>query len=146
MKYTIGIDTGTHTGMAVYDHEEGRFVIVATTDIISAIDLVRQLNENGGCKVIYEDARLRKWYGKDATAKLQGAGSIKRDCEIWEKMLRDNKIEHHGVHPIKGATKRNQRDIELLTGWKGRTSEHARDAILIAHLAVLHDIKKQATK
>jgi hypothetical protein len=39
------------------------------------------------------------------------------------------------VAPIRGGTKMSARRIESLTGWTGRTSEHARDAIVIAWCA-----------
>lgn len=35
------------------------------------------------------------------------------------------------VNPIRGGTKMNARQIEMLTGWKEATSEHSRDAIVI---------------
>jgi hypothetical protein len=38
------------------------------------------------------------------------------------------------VNPVKNGTKLNAEQVERLTGWKGRTSEHSRDAIVIAFL------------
>lgn len=36
------------------------------------------------------------------------------------------------VNPVRHGTKLNQKQIERLTGWTGRTNEHSRDAIVIA--------------
>ena len=36
------------------------------------------------------------------------------------------------VGPVKNGTKLNAKQIERLTGWTGRTNEHARDAIVLA--------------
>lgn len=59
MKY-IGIDTGVHTGFAVW--ENGRFTELATLALWDALDRVRKMNESGEqLTVVFEDARQRKW-------------------------------------------------------------------------------------
>lgn len=49
-------------------------------------------------------------------------------CTVKEFL--DLEVEY--CPPIKGATKLNRKQIAMLTGWTGKTSEHARDAIMIA--------------
>ena len=41
IRYFIGIDVGTHTGVAVWDKTEKRFVELLTTTILKAIDIVK---------------------------------------------------------------------------------------------------------
>jgi hypothetical protein len=82
--------------------------------------------------VRFEDARTRKFFkGENVAAKQQGAGSIKRDCKIWEDYLTDHNIPYD--HPTAGKTKTkyDQNHFEKLTGWKQRTSNHARDAAML---------------
>ena len=128
----IGIDTGKHTGFAVWDSVTHQLVELSTLLIHQAMERVQWYSQvYGDILVIYEDARQRKWYGDNARAKQQGAGSVKRDCTIWEDFLTDLEINHRGVAPQRGATKLNAEYFRKITGWKGRTSEHARDAAML---------------
>ena len=74
-----------------------------------------------------EDARQRTWFGNTGPEKWKGAGSIGRDCAIWEETLSKLKIPFELVHPkqVKATT---AEQFKRLTGWTGRTSIHAREA------------------
>ena len=89
-------------------------------------------------KVYFEDARQRKWLPKDATSSeyrghLMGAGSVKRDSVIWQDALTDWGIPFEMVPPRPGATKWDADTFRRVTGYKGRTSNHARDAALLVY-------------
>ena len=129
----IGIDPGTHTGVAVWDSKEGKFLSLETMPIHRAMDLVRMArDDNEAIQVIFEDARLRTWFGKgNVSAKAQGAGSVKRDCSIWEDFLIDSGIPFVTTKPGNVATKVTPSWFRKLTGWEGRCSEHARDAAML---------------
>lgn len=131
----IGIDTGTHTGFAVWDSTHRKFLRVDTLSIHEALFEVKALHEGGEpMMVIFEDARQRKWYGNDerkVRAKLKGAGSVERDCSIWDDFLTAYHISFRAVPPRKGMTKVSPTYFEQVTKWKGRTSEHARDAAML---------------
>lgn len=130
----IGIDTGTHTGFAVWDTREGRFLSLETLPIHQALVKVMVWKDNVGndLQVVFEDARQRTWFGHgDTNAKLQGAGSVKRDCSIWEDFCRDYNISYWAKPPIKGATKVSSDYFKVVSHWTGRTSEHSRDAAML---------------
>ena len=130
----IGIDPGTHTGVAVWDTREGAFLSLETLPIHRAMASVQTWLEESGhdLQVVFEDARQRTWFGRgDTNAKAQGAGSVKRDCSIWEDFLRDNHIPFWAKPPIKGATKVSADYFKTISGWTGRTSEHSRDAAML---------------
>lgn len=137
----IGIDPGTHTGVAVWDSKEGRFLSLETMPIHRALEKVKEMSYpfwhmdklyHEDIQVIFEDARLRTWFGKgNVTAKAQGAGSVKRDCSIWEDFLTDMEIPFVTTKPGNVATKVTPSWFRKLTGWEGRCSEHARDAALL---------------
>lgn len=125
----IGIDPGKHTGLAVWNAKERRMDMVQTMPIHRALQVVYQLYmEDDDTCVVFEDARKRRWYSGDAGAKQQGAGSIKRDCTIWEDFCQDLGIPYKMVPPQKGMTKWPADYFRKLTGYDGRTSDHARDA------------------
>jgi hypothetical protein len=130
--YHIGIDPGTKTGVAIWHRPSRELIVVETMMIHKAMELVRRhLEAAGGVRVVIEDARKRKWFGDNAASKQQGAGSIKRDVSIWEDALKDWGIDFELVAPKKGLTKVTPERFQLLTGYKGRTSNHSRDAALL---------------
>lgn len=132
----IGIDPGTETGLAVWDSHRGRFVSLDTLAIHKAMHKVGMwqqtcIDTGTELMVIFEDARQRTWFGDRSTAKLQGAGSVKRDCSIWEDYCTDMGIPFRAVPPQKGGTKVSSGYFKMISGWQGRTSNHARDAAML---------------
>ena len=137
----IGIDPGTHTGVAVWDSREGKFLSLETLPIHRALEKVKEMSHpfwhmdrlyHDDIQVVFEDARQRTWFGKgDTNAKLQGAGSVKRDCSIWEDFCKDYGIPFRAIPPVKGATKITPEYFKLISHYQGRTSEHSRDAAML---------------
>ena len=129
----IGIDVGTHTGFAVWDSGERKLLSLDTLLIHQAMEQVLHwyYKCDGDIMVIVEEARLRKWYGAKSDAKLQGAGSVKRDSSIWEDFLKDKGIPFQGIHPLQGLTKLTSVYFKRITKWEGKTSEHSRDAAML---------------
>ena len=130
----IGIDPGTHTGVAVWDTREGRFLSLQTMPIHRAISkwCAEALENKHDLQVVFEDARQRKWFGDgDTDAKKQGAGSVKRDCSIWEDFCKDYGIPYWAKPPVKGATKVSAEYFKMVSHYQGRTSEHSRDAAML---------------
>lgn len=129
-KIIAGIDPGVKTGLAIWDCGKQRFIEIRTCSIVDALDLlatksffVGQLDE-----IWFEDARLRTWFGDADREKLQGAGSIKRDCAIWQEFCEFHKIPFRAIKPAPGNTKWSAEYFKKLSGWTRRTSQHARDA------------------
>jgi len=131
MRYFIGIDVGTHTGVAVWDKYEKRFVEVVTTTILKAMEIVKKYEKSDIVQVRLEDARKRKWFGDSGRERLQGAGSVKRDCVIWEEFLNDRKIPYMLIAPKNNSTKLSAESFKKITGYSGRTNEHTRDAAML---------------
>lgn len=132
----IGIDAGTHTGVAVWNSTEHRLELIDTMTITRAMDYVRGERMRGlamGFEVVVylEDARKRSWFGNAGREKLQGAGSVKRDCAIWETFCMELGVECVKIPPKHNATKLKDGQFKLITGWHGRTSEHGRDAAML---------------
>lgn len=125
----IGIDPGVKTGVAVWHPGKG-FSAVESMDILSAVALIGCFEKNN-VFVIVEDARKRKKFKPTDLnpSKYQGVGSVKRDCKIIEDFLIKNEIPHQMKHPRN--TKIPAVYFKNLTGWQGRTNEHARDAAML---------------
>lgn len=132
----IGIDPGVHTGIAVWDSQKEEFQELSTLQIHQAMQRVLDWelmaeSADTTIQVVFEDARQRKWYTGDSNAKAQGAGSVKRDCTIWEDFCKDLNIPFQAVPPTKGMTKWTPEYFRMVIGWTGRTSDHARDAAML---------------
>lgn len=124
----IGIDPGVNTGIAVWDSRTKQFESIQTTQIAYALGTCEMYRKAyPSTIIIMEDARLRKWFGNSGREQLQGAGSIKRDCGIWEEVF-PNIVK---VAPKNNRTKLDSETFKKLTGWQGRTSNHARDAAML---------------
>lgn len=125
-KILIGIDPGKNTGLAVI--KDGKLVRCETMLIHEALKELEGFGPDYveyDIRVIVEDARKRS--GKPEAA--QGAGSVKRDCTIWEDFLQDLKISFKMVPPRKNGTRfRDQIFKSQYPYWRKRTSEHSRSA------------------
>ena len=131
-----GIDTGVNTGVAVWDTEKKCFLVIKTTTIVEAMKIVKDFVDARPTTIVIEDARKRKWLPKEKSfsefkGKAMGAGSVMRDAKIWQEFADFYKIPIELRPPRPGMTKWDEDYWKKVTGWKGRTSEHARDAALL---------------
>lgn len=130
----IGIDTGVHTGFAIWHSDTKYLAEVSTMTITQAMERVRMIADIRGkenIRLFIEDARQRKWFGNAGREKLQGAGSVKRDSRIWEDWCREQGLQYRMVAPKNNRTKLSAAQFRAFTKWQGATSEHARDAALL---------------
>ena len=129
----VGLDPGVHTGFAVWSRAEQRLTTVETLGITQAMTLIRTMADAEALhSVRFEDARLRTWFGARGREALQGAGSIKRDCSIWQEFLSGLVgVPFLPVSPQSKGAKLDAAAFKRLTGWQGRTSEHGRDAAML---------------
>lgn len=129
-KYLIGIDPGVITGVAIWDGKE--LIQVKSMMIHQALEKIKNWI---GMKILVrlEDARKRNWFGESGREQLQGAGSVKRDCKIWEDFLTDYKIPYELVAPKNNKTKMDAELFRKITGWKEQTNEHSRDAGMLVY-------------
>lgn len=139
MAFFIGIDTGTHTGFAVWDNRKRTLIDVTSLPIHKAMERVKdyaELEKSGGEHVVVrvEDPRQRTWFGTERMSreeerkKLQGVGSVKRDASIWDDYLKDLGVQYEMVAPRRNITKVNAERFKAFTGWSKKTNEHGRDA------------------
>lgn len=128
----IGIDPGTNTGIAIWSVASQSFLTIDCVKLHKAMEMVLSISGKGVC-VRFEDARLRTWFGNSGREVLQGVGSIKRDCNIWEDFLLDNNIVYEKVKPKAGSTKWAADYFKKVTGWAERTNEHSRDAAVLVY-------------
>ena len=138
-----GIDPGVKTGLEAWMPRARKFHEIKTVGIVEAVYELESYRSAGLLsEVRFEDARLRKWFPEkkhspEAIARLQGVGSVKRDSTIWQDFCEYHEIPFHAVNPKDmyanfplppGCKKWDAKYFKKMTGWKGRTSKHSRDA------------------
>lgn len=125
----IGIDPGVNTGFAVWDGKS--LIYCKSLNIVEAAMKVKEYADIYNVKVYFEDARQRHWFGSSGREKLLGAGSVRRDSQIWETICNVLNIPYQMVAPKDNMTKLNATQFKMFTGWEGRTNEHGRDAAML---------------
>ena len=133
----IGIDPGTKTGFAVWEPKSKEFKVIETltiTTAMSRVNVYSHLYPDTNMLVVFEDSRMgRSLFGKIKTdsGRLQGAGSVKRDCAIWEDFLKEQEIPFEKAKPGTFKTKVDKTYFKQLTKFEGITSNHGRDAAML---------------
>lgn len=130
MTHRIAIDPGVNTGVAVAT--SGVLVSVATHTFIEALFAIEELRTRGWAfELVIEDPRgIYVPPGQRNPQRLKGVGSVERDAKLWIEYA-----EHHGI-PYRAVKPGPYRSIDAqqfarITGWQGRTSEHARAAAMM---------------
>ena len=142
MAIYIGIDTGTHTGIAVWDslcHAFREIDCVKIHEAMRKVEAWKRLATDEGqhLEVRIEDPRKRTWFGTEKMSReeerkrLQGVGSVKRDASIWEDYLTDLDVAFEMIAPKRNVTKLTHEAFVALTKYTGRTNEHKRDAAML---------------
>ena len=133
----VGIDPGVHTGVAVWDTSARQLLNVTCCGIVEAMAYLEDLHRERTIKVVtIEDARQRRWIPRERDfrqlkGRAMGAGSVKRDCSIWEEWCRMHRIEFNPIPPKNNVTKLSDVQFRGITGYDRRTNEHGRDAAML---------------
>lgn len=137
----VGIDPGQSTGVAVY--LAGKLVSLQT---LAPDQLEAWLEQNRPGVVFFEDSRKTsktftagKVRSVAAALKIaRNVGEIDRLCKDIEAMCQRLGIECYGVAPESKASstgkgaKVNAVHFAQITGWPSRSSQHTRDAAMVA--------------
>lgn len=132
MRTTIAIDPGVHTGFAMTI--DGDLVHVVTMTFTEAQQFVLnriQQHPIEDLQLVIEDPR-NQWVPREKydLARLKGVGSVEAHFKLWVEFCEHYSIGYRTPKPGK------YRRIDAMTfaqwtGWKGRTSEHARAAAMM---------------
>jgi hypothetical protein len=133
-KLFVGIDPGVHTGFATFDPEKKELELF-TYQIHQAFDHLQKIAPFIDLHVTIEDPNQWTHFKsyKEAKAKLQGAGSVKRDFSAWRDFLNDWEIPFTAVRPDKTRNNcaTNKELFRSITGYTKQSSGHARVAALL---------------
>lgn len=135
-QFTIGIDAGTNTGIAVFDSLTKKIIKTHSTDFFGCFKFMKTL-ERENVRVIVEVpsdfiySRNSRTKGgvRDKMAIL--IGGVRRESQLIAKGLRILGFDVEEVLPVR-ARKWTADELERHTGYAERTNEHTRDAARIA--------------
>jgi len=137
----VGIDAGVFTGVSVRHNWSGELILKTLSfwkafNFINSIIIHSEIN----IVVVIEDVTQNKpvfsnKLGKNARINLkiaQNVGGVKRETQLWIDYFESKGVEVIRVKPTKKSqTKLDKKIFEKLTGYKGRCSQHARDATML---------------
>ena len=134
----ISIDPGKNTGYFIFDIDDQKNIIereISSGSITQVIDIVKHQKAlfNSNLYLLVEDARLCKWAGGHGKNTLQGVGSVKRDCSIWQDFCLENNIIVWLINPIKIKNKKLTKEQfnKLFDVTCLKNNSHSRDAVAI---------------
>lgn len=132
----IGIDPGVKVGFAAWNRHKKQFLTVDTCKMHTVLIRIKNAWDNHDIHMVYiEDPNtyipFRDVPSSKQTAKLQGAGSVKRSFSVIAEMLDEYKIPYTKTRLQKGLKKTTAKFFKQQTGWQGTTDEHGRDAAFL---------------
>ena len=133
MSVTVGIDPGTHTGVAIY--RAGRLVELQTIEPHQLVEVIETVMP---VRVVFEDSRLisptwKRGVSNAAQLKIaRDVGQIDAWCRLIVATCDRLRIPAHGISPKAKGSKLNAEQFKALTGWAGRSNQHERDGATLA--------------
>ncbi len=141
-QFAVGLDCGLHTGVAIYDREAKCLAGVFTLDFWRAYDFVTSTVTPETAVIVVEVPNTRGALYARTDAEV-GRGSRGRDrfaanvgSNRREAVLLADGFERLGFdvrREIPRGAKWTVEQVRRYTGYEGRTSEHARDAIRLVY-------------
>lgn len=146
-RYVVGIDPGVKTGFALWDREEKQFDWVETSTFwgvyfrLTESYVLSPLNTEIVIEVAHHAPTFKhlkaEGQNKHTLSKIaRNVGQVTREAQLLVEGFKRRGFTVIEQKPLGKAKKAvdDMRDFERLTGWEGRTSQHARDAARLAYL------------
>jgi len=130
MKFTIGIDPGKSTGVAIYDRQSKKLIALSNENFVSALNLIKtSVAPDDVFACVVEVPRTKaNWHKDKSGTTAHNIGRVCREAELMSAMLMDMGYKVI-TQPPKGKVKANV--FKQITGWEGSSNEHTRDAAML---------------
>ncbi len=147
--YLIGLDPGKSTGVCLYDKSQKVIIMLDTLDFWEVFDLIKELSfihshidHQGKLSFVIENSSLNKptfakaGDGKELTRQKisRNVGMNQRESVLLIEGIRRLGYEVKEVTPSKKSAYTGKITVPMfkaMTGWKGTSSQHARDAAML---------------
>lgn len=133
MSLILGIDPGAHTGVATYVGGQ-----LTDLETVGPHQIERLIRGRAPARVVFEDSRMQShtWTSsasKAAAAKMaRNVGQVDAWCYLITAICAELGIAAHGISPAGKGAKLDAKQFASVTGWTGKSNEHARDAAMVA--------------
>lgn len=140
-KIVIGIDPGKDTGIGIYDPVLKKMTEVYSTNFFGAMNKITELSETYALSAVIERPNTKTVWQKMSLKSMRGkskaeieavrnkiavdVGSVINQADLLIEFLNMNDIPTITQHP---QGKVDAKIFKAITGWKGVTNEHGRDA------------------
>lgn len=131
MTIIVGLDPGASTGVATFSN--GALIALQTCQPHQIRDAI-----NGADRVVFEDSRLTSFMftsvkSRPAALKIaRNVGEIDAWCRLIVSQCAELGIPAHGISPQGKGAKLNAAQFAAATGWTAKSSQHERDACMVA--------------
>lgn len=130
--FAIGIDPGKSNGFAAYDRDAGRLATVETIKgIFGLIEKVKTFAPSDADVILESTLNMGTFRSHESGAAQdrmsRNVGAVQAVTAEILQALRSLRYNVKTVLPIRGK-KMSEEGFKALTGWEGKTSQHARDA------------------
>lgn len=131
----IGIDPGVNMGWALYSG--GKLVTLKTIEPFN-FEHNLDLYIEEPVFIAFEDSRLQShvWLpsqSKGVAANIaRKVGMVDAWCYMIERVCETYDVAYMRISPKAKGEKLNAEDFKRITGWKGKSNQHERDAAMVA--------------
>lgn len=133
MALILGIDPGASTGVATFIDGD-----LVQLDTIEPVEIAARIEAVRPARVVFEDSRLlsHTWTtikSRPAALKMaRNVGEVDAWCKLIVAVCAQLDIPAHGISPTAKGAKLQADRFAIITGWKGSSNEHTRDAAMVA--------------
>lgn len=133
MSLVLGIDPGANTGVATF--VDGQLTDLET---VGPHQIERLIRGRAPARVVFEDSRLQSHTWTAAGSRAVAAnmarkvGQVDAWCNLITAICAELGILAIGISPAGKGKKLNAQQFASVTGWIGKSNEHARDAAMVA--------------
>lgn len=140
IKYSVGVDPGINTGLALWDGKSLVYGHIKTVNIINALHILLTYHHEFEVTVYIEDPNQNKpVFGEKTKGQnfqklqkiAQNVGSNKRDAQVLIEWCQYYNIPFKTVRPT--THKWDAEYFKRVTGMKEAYSQHARDAARLVY-------------
>lgn len=131
LEFSIGIDPGKSTGFAVWSSSENRFLVIETVTSGHALKKIRMYPSNESIVTVEVPQTKANFHGGEGShIQSVNIGMVIGQARLIVDYLKSEGYTVIEMHP---QGKLGKDGFRLMTGYSGRTSQHARDAGVMAY-------------
>lgn len=130
-KTHIGIDPGKNTGYAEYIVETGE-LLLETIDFWACYNMLKLMPRRGVLVHIESPKTKHNWHASKCNTTSVNIGMAYREMELLAEGIERLGFHVKRIHP---QGKVDAKRFRQITGYKGSTNQHVRDAGMLAYKA-----------